>query len=110
MNSTSENIDSTSDRLQREHSRDLTDDDLAAITRENTEDDLANNEHYVTSLQTINNGESLLSPDQSSILSASQLVSDVDISSNQVWYRFDLLNSDQCLNQQVYWINVFAFE
>ena len=74
----------------------MTDDDLAALTRENTEDnitrdntedDLANSEHYVTSQQTINIGDSIVSPDQSSILSASQLVSDFDFSSNQVKHK-----------------------
>ena len=86
----------------------MTDDDLAALTRENTEDsiardntedDLANSEHYVTSQQTINNGDSLLSPDQSSILSASQLVSDFDFSSNQVRKEGQLFYSKYCTSQ-----------
>lgn len=62
----------------RENSRELTDDDLA-ITRESTEEDVTSTDHYVTSVQTISE-----SVNDESVLSASELVSEFDFSSNQV--------------------------
>ena len=84
VNSTSENIDSSSDRLIRENSKELS-------TAEFNSDDEMTSDHYVTSVQSQSqmtksrsqmSGDSLASPDQSSILSATQLMS--DISSNSV--------------------------
>ena len=96
VNSTSENIDSSSDRLIRENSKELS-------TAEFNSDEEMNSDHYVTSVQSQSqmtksrsqmsgvSGDSLASPDQSSILSATQLMS--DISSNSVNIHFSPLSS-----------------
>ena len=79
VNSTSENIDSSSDRLLRENSKELS-------TTEFNSDEEMGSDHYVTSVQSQSqmsksrsqmsgvSGDSLASPDQSSILSATQLM------------------------------------
>ena len=91
VNSTSENIDSSSDRLLRENSKELS-------TTEFNSDEEMGSDHYVTSVQSQSqmsksrsqmsgvSGDSLASPDQSSILSATQLMS--DFSSNLVNYSY----------------------
>ena len=73
VNSTSENVDSSSERLVRENSKDLStaelvsEDEMSEQTKDQTE------EHYVTSSQSLQ---------QSSVYSATLLMS--DISSDQV--------------------------
>ena len=100
VNSTSENVDSSSERMLRENSKELSttefnsDEELGGEGEvkgkpEAEEDAEAEEEesgvHYVTSNQTLGQDQdsvTVASPDQSSILSATQLLT--DISSNQV--------------------------
>ena len=84
-NSTSENVDSTSERLVRESSKEFSTTGFNSEAEEEAGEATA----WVTSNQslatenTVNRaGDSVISPDQSSILSATQLLT--DISSNQV--------------------------
>ena len=72
VNSTSENVDSSSDRLIRENSKDLSTAEL--VSEDEMGDQSQTKEHYVTSNQSL--------ADQSSVHSASLLLS--DFSSNQV--------------------------
>ena len=100
VNSTSENVDSSSERMLRENSKELSttefnsDEELGGEGEvkgkpEAEEDTEAEEEesgvHYVTSNQTLGQDQdsvTVASPDQSSILSATQLLT--DISSIQV--------------------------
>ena len=100
VNSTSENVDSSSERMLRENSKELSttefnsDEELGGEGEvkgkpEAEEDTEAEEEesgvHYVTSNQTLGQDQdsvTVASPDQSSILSANQLLT--DISSIQV--------------------------
>ena len=100
VNSTSENVDSSSERMLRENSKELSttefnsDEELGGEGEvkgkpEAEEDAEAEEEesgvHYVTSNQTLGQDQdsvTVASADQSSILSATQLLT--DISSNQV--------------------------
>ena len=104
VNSTSENVDSSSERMLRENSKELSttefnsDEELGGEGEvkgkpEAEEDAEAEEEesgvHYVTSNQTLGQDQdsvTVASPDQSSILSATQLLT--DISSNQVRCKF----------------------
>ena len=74
VNSTSENVDSSSDRLIRENSKDLSTAELLSEDEMGDQSQSQTRDHYVTSNQSL--------ADQSSIHSASLLLS--DISSNQV--------------------------
>ena len=78
VNSTSENVDSSSDRLVRENSKDLSTAEL--VSEDEMGDQSQTREHYVTSNQSL---ASLA--DQSSVHSATFLLSDT--SSNQVIIR-----------------------
>ena len=100
VNSTSENVDSSSERMLRENSKELSttefnsDEELGGEGevkgKPEAEDDAEAEEeesgvHYVTSNQTLGQDQdsvTVASADQSSILSATQLLT--DISSNQV--------------------------
>ena len=100
VNSTSENVDSSSERMLRENSKELSttefnsDEELGGEGevkgKTDAVDDAEDAEeesgvHYVTSNQTLGQDQdsvTVASPDQSSILSATQLLT--DISSNQV--------------------------
>ena len=81
VNSTSENVDSSSDRLMRENSKDLSTAELVS------EDEMGDptREEYITSSQSL---------DQSSVYSATLLMS--NLSSNQV------SSSDLCLQYSDY--------
>ena len=100
VNSTSENVDSSSERMLRENSKELSttefnsDEELGgegevkgktdAVDDADAEEE-ESGVHYVTSNQTLGQDQdsvTVASPDQSSILSATQLLT--DISSNQV--------------------------
>ena len=80
VNSTSENVDSSSDRLIRENSKDLSTAEL--VSEDEMGDQSQTKEHYVTSNQSL--------ADQSSVHSASLLLS--DFSSNQVSIRSEDFN------------------
>ena len=83
VNSTSENVDSTSERMVRESSKEFSTTGFNSEAEEETGGEVT--EAWVTteqSLATEITMDSVSSPDQSSILSATQLLS--DISSNQV--------------------------
>ena len=103
VNSTSENVDSSSERMLRENSKELSttefnsDEELGgegevkgktdavAVDDADAEEEEESGVHYVTSNQTLGQDQdsvTVASPDQSSILSATQLLT--DISSNQV--------------------------
>ena len=104
VNSTSENVDSSSERMLRENSKELSttefnsDEELGGEGEvkgktdavDDADDDAEEEEeesgvHYVTSNQTLGQDQdsvTVATPDQSSILSATQLLT--DISSNQV--------------------------
>merc|ERR1719221_482619 len=73
VNSTSENVDSSSDRLIRENSKDLSTAELVSEDEMGDQSQSQTRDHYVTSNQSL--------ADQSSIHSASLLLSDP--SSNQ---------------------------
>ena len=74
VNSTSENVDSSSDRLIRENSKDLSTAELVSEDEMGDQSQSQTRDHYVTSNQSL--------ADQSSIHSASLLLSDTN--SNQV--------------------------
>ena len=74
VNSTSENVDSSSERLIRENSKDLSTAEL--LSEDETGDQSQTKEHYVTSNQSL--------ADQSSVHSASLLLSDTSTATNQV--------------------------
>ena len=78
VNSTSENVDSSSDRLIRENSKDLSTAELVSEDEMGDQSQSQTREHYVTSQQSL--ASSLA--DQSSVSSATFLLS--DSSSNQV--------------------------
>ena len=78
VNSTSENVDSSSDRLMRENSKDLSTAEL--VSEDEMGDQSQTREHYVTSNQSLAN-----LADQSSVHSATLLLS--DSCSNQVIIR-----------------------
>ena len=83
VNSTSENVDSTSERMVRESSKEFSTTGFNSEAEEETGGEVT--EAWVTteqSLATEITMDSVSSPDQSSILTATQLLS--DISSNQV--------------------------
>ena len=99
VNSTSENVDSSSERMVRENSKELSttefnsDEELGGEGEvkgktdavDDAEEEEESGVHYVTSNQTLGQDQdsvTVASPDQSSILSATQLLT--DISSNQV--------------------------
>ena len=101
VNSTSENVDSSSERMLRENSKELSttefnsDEELGGegevkgkadvVDDADAEEEEESGVHYVTSNQTLGQDQdsvTVASPDQSSILSATQLLT--DISSNQV--------------------------
>ena len=101
VNSTSENVDSSSERMLRENSKELSttefnsDEELGGEGEVKGKTDVVDDAedaeeeesgvHYVTSNQTLGQDQdsvTVASPDQSSILSATQLLT--DISSNQV--------------------------
>ena len=101
VNSTSENVDSSSERMLRENSKELSttefnsDEELGgegevkgktdAVDYAEDAEEEESGVHYVTSNQTLGQDQdsvTVASPDQSSILSATQLLT--DISSNQV--------------------------
>ena len=100
VNSTSENVDSSSERMLRENSKELSttefnsDEELGGEGEVKGKPDVVDDAdaeeeesgvHYVTSNQTLGQDQdsvTVASPDQSSILSATQLLT--DISSNQV--------------------------
>lgn len=82
VNSTSENVDSSSDRLMRENSKDLSTAEL--VSEDEMGDQSQTREHYVTSNQSLAN-----LADQSSVHSATLLLS--DSSSNQVHYQSNRL-------------------
>ena len=77
VNSTSENVDSSSDRLIRENSKDLSTAELLSEDEMGDQSQSQTRDHYVTSNQSL--------ADQSSIHSASLLLSDT--SSNQVSFH-----------------------
>ena len=86
-NSTSENVDSTSDRMVRESSKEFSTTGFNSEAEEETGGEMT--EAWVTTNQSLatentmdREGDTVTSPDQSSILSATQLLT--DISSNQV--------------------------
>ena len=85
VNSTSENVDSSSDRLIRENSKDLSTAELLSEDEMGDQSQSQTRDHYVTSNQSL--------ADQSSIHSASLLLS--DISSNQV-----IINTVEGLSSQ----------
>ena len=99
VNSTSENVDSSSERMLRENSKELSttefnsDEELGGEGEvkgktdvvDDAEEEEESGVHYVTSNQTLGQDQdsvTVATPDQSSILSATQLLT--DISSNQV--------------------------
>ena len=101
VNSTSENVDSSSERMLRENSKELSttefnsDEELGGEGEVKGKTDAVDDAeeesgvHYVTSNQTLGQDQdsvTVASPDQSSILSATQLLT--DISSNQVRMSF----------------------
>ena len=77
VNSTSENVDSSSDRLIRENSKDLSTAELLSEDEMGDQSQSQTRDHYVTSNQSL--------ADQSSIHSVSLLLSDT--SSNQVSFH-----------------------
>ena len=86
-NSTSENVDSTSERMVRESSKEFSTTGFNSEAEEETGGEMT--EAWVTTNQSLatentmdREGDTVTSPDQSSILSATQLLT--DISSNQV--------------------------
>ena len=80
VNSTSENVDSSSERLIRENSKDLSTAEL--LSEDEMGDQSQTRDHYVTTNQSL--------ADQSSVHSASLLLS--DFSSNQVSIRSEDIN------------------
>ena len=84
-NSTSENVDSTSERLVRESSKEFSTTGFNSEAEEEAGEATAwvtSNQSLATENTVNREGDSVNSPDQSSILSATQLLT--DISSNQV--------------------------
>ena len=94
-NSTSENVDSTSERLVRESSKEFSTTGFNSEAEEEAGEATAwvtSNQSLATENTVNREGDSVNSPDQSSILSATQLLT--DISSNQV-----ILSTNFCMSQ-----------
>ena len=93
-NSTSENVDSTSERLVRESSKEFSTTGFNSEAEEEAGEATAwvtSNQSLATENTVNREGDSVNSPDQSSILSATQLLT--DISSNQV-----ILSTNFCMS------------
>ena len=91
-NSTSENVDSTSERLVRESSKEFSTTGFNSEAEEEAGEATAwvtSNQSLATESTVNREGDSVNSPDQSSILSATQLLT--DISSNQVILSSNIL-------------------
>ena len=90
-NSTSENVDSTSERLVRESSKEFSTTGFNSEAEEEGEATawVTSNQSLATESTVNREGDSVNSPDQSSILSATQLLT--DISSNQVILSSNIL-------------------
>ena len=94
-NSTSENVDSTSERLVRESSKEFSTTGFNSEAEEEAGEATAwvtSNQSLATENMVNREGDSVNSPDQSSILSATQLLT--DISSNQV-----IFSTNFCMSQ-----------
>ena len=101
VNSTSENVDSSSDRLIRENSKDLSTAELMSEDEVGDQSQSQTRDHYVTSNQSL---ASLA--DQSSIHSASLLLSDTSTTTNQVGHyqyipRFPRITDASSLGQEM---------